>query len=93
MASAKDRRMTVEQANCSENFQAWVARLSPAALADMINMLALEIREHDIGDHDALGQIAEAVRVHHATGVQQLVDAFVVVETSRAPRGQSGGPI
>ena len=58
-----------------ENFQAWVASLSPATLADLLEVLALELRERDIGDQEALGKAT--VREHHAVRVPQL-DAFLV---------------
>jgi len=61
-----------------ENFQAWVARLSPATLADLIDVLALELRERDVGDPRALGEAAEMVRAHQKVRVQRLVDAFLV---------------
>jgi hypothetical protein len=75
------------------SFQAWAAGLSPETLADVLDVLAAQLRERDIGDHDALGKVAETVRVHHATRVQQLVDAFLVAEPGRALPRRSSGPI
>jgi hypothetical protein len=34
------------------NLEAWAARLSPADLARVVDVLALELRRRDIGDHD-----------------------------------------
>jgi hypothetical protein len=70
--------VTCRRPDWLENFQAWVARLSPATLADLIDVLALELRERDVGDHQALGEAAETVRAHQGVRVQQLVDAFLV---------------
>jgi hypothetical protein len=89
------------RADWLENFQAWVARLSPTALADLIDVLAVELRERDVGDHQALGQAAAMVRAHQGVRVQQLVDAFLVgsPSASDAPSttdgfaGRFGGPI
>lgn len=61
-----------------ENFQAWVSRLSPATLADLIDVLALELGERDVGDPRVLREAAEMVRAHQGVRVQQLVDAFLV---------------
>lgn len=72
------------------NFQAWVARVSSATLTDLIDVLAVQLRERDIGDHEALRQAAEGVRVHHATRVQQLVDALLVVELAIVGLGLVG---
>lgn len=62
-----------------ENFQAWVARLSPATIADLIDVVALELREQDVGEHPALGETADMVRAHQLVRVQQLVDDFLLV--------------
>ena len=68
-----------------KNFRGWVARLPPAILADLVDVLALELRERGIGDHDALGRAAETVRVNDAARVQQLVDAFLMAEAAPYP--------
>ena len=52
-----------------------------------IDVLALELRERDIGDQEALGTMRE----HHAVRVQQLVDVFMV-ESRWAAGGQSSAP-
>lgn len=75
------------------SFHAWVAGLSPASLADVIAVLAAELRERDIGDHEALGMVAETIRVHYATHVQELVETFLAPEARRAGPRQPDGPI
>jgi hypothetical protein len=35
-----------------ENLEGWVARVAPAILADVIDVLAAQLRERDIGDHE-----------------------------------------
>lgn len=59
-----------------ENFQMWVARLSPAILADLIEVVALELRKRDIDDHGTLSSAGKTLREDRGARVQQLVDAL-----------------
>lgn len=69
------------QPNWMHDFRAWVARLSPAAVADLIDVLAVELQGRNIGDHVALGKAAATVRKHHLARLEQLVDAFLDVQS------------
>jgi hypothetical protein len=68
------------------NFRAWMAVLSPAELADILDVLVLELQRRNLGDHDALRQAADTVRGHRAVRLQKLLDSFVSAE----PRSQGG---
>ena len=68
------------------NFHAWVARLSPEGLADLIDVLAVELRHRNIGDPEALAEAAETVRKDEAARVGRAVDACVT-----APRCAMAG--
>ena len=73
-----------------ENFRAWAARLSPATLAELIDVLALELRERNLGEHPALGEGADLARARQLVRVQQLVDDFLLAPTRPArARGAS----
>ena len=72
------------------NFRAWVTRLSPAAIADLIDVLALELHERNVDGHDVLGEAAELVRGDHSARVRQLVDEFLPAP-ARPSSGASGG--
>ena len=72
------------------NFRAWVTRLSPAAIADLIDVLALELHERNVDGHDVLGEAAELVRADQSARVRQLVDEFLAAP-AHSPSGTSGG--
>ena len=74
---------TVRQPNWMDDFQAWVTRLSPAALADLIDVLAVELQDRNIGDHVAFGKTAAAVRKHHLT---PSMPATVLGDAQTRPR-------
>jgi hypothetical protein len=61
-----------------ENFQAWVARLSPATIAELIDVLTLELRARDAGEHPGLGEGADRAQARQLVRVQQLVDDFLL---------------
>jgi len=68
-----------------EDFQAWVARQSPATIVDLIDVLALELRERDAGEHPAPAESAELVRARQLGRVDRLVDEFLLAP-ARPPR-------
>ena len=75
-----------------ENFRAWVARLSPATIVDLIDMLAVELRERDVGEPPAPGEAADLVRERQLVRVQQLVDDFLLAPARPArARGAAEG--
>ena len=82
----------VRQPNWMRDFRAWVARLSPAALADLIDVLAVELQHRNIGDHVAFGKTAAAVRKHHLARLEQLVVAFLDVQSPGSGLACIGGP-
>ena len=73
-----------------ENFRAWAARLPPATIAKLIDVLALELRERDVGVPPARGEAADPARARQLVRVQQLVDDFLLAPTPPARAG--GGP-
>ena len=71
-----------------ENFRAWAARLSPATIAELIDVLALELGERDVGQRPARGEAADLARARQLVRVQQLVDDFLLAPTR--PAGARG---
>lgn len=61
-----------------EDFKAWVARQSPATIVDLIDVLALELRERDAGEHPALAQGSDLMLARQLVRVDQLVDDFLL---------------
>ena len=80
------RRMTVERSDWTDNFRAWIALLPPVDLADILDVLVLELERRDLGDQDVLRKAAETVRGHRAVRLRRLVDSFVSTE----PRSHEG---
>ena len=79
--------MTSERrSDWTDNFRAWITVLSPADLADIFDVLVLELQRRDLGDHDALRQATDTVQGHRAVRLQKLLDSFA----GEAPRSQGG---
>lgn len=78
------------------NFRVWVAWLSPAALAGIIDAVAQELENRDIGDQGLLSRVSDAVRNHPLSRVRSSVDAFSLTEGcsvgARSPRGPRLNP-
>lgn len=65
------------------NFQAWVARLSPSTIADLIDLLAIELDRRHADRPLAPGPAAENVQAFDGARIERLVDEFLV----GSPRG------
>jgi hypothetical protein len=80
--------MTPERrSDWTDTFRAWIASLSPKELADLLDVLVLELQRRHLGDHDALQQATDTVREHRAVRVQKALDSF---SGEKPPRSQGG---
>ena len=60
------------------NFQAWVARLSPSTIAELIDVLTLELHQRKADRSLTPGQAAERAQASDGARIERLVGDFLV---------------
>jgi hypothetical protein len=76
-AGTRTHGRTADDGDWRGDFRSWVSRLSPLALADVIDVLARELEARDLGGQPALDEASHRVRAHQAARVHRLVDEFL----------------